>query len=122
MGKKILVVDDDNLIRQSLSQALTQAGNTVEEAADGKQGLNKALAGHPDLIVADVRMPEMDGLTMVEKLRADAWGKTVPVVMLSTDESTGSINQALVAGVTVYISKSGSTPDAVAQQISAALG
>jgi CheY-like chemotaxis protein len=122
MSKKILVVDDDNLVCQSLAQALTQVGYSVEVASNGKQGLEKALASHPDLVLADVRMPEMDGLTMIEKMRQDAWGRTVPVVMLSTDESTGSINQALVSGVTVYMSKSGSTPDAVAKAISSALG
>lgn len=122
MSKRVLVIDDDSLVRQSLGDALGQADFTVDGAADGKQGLEKALATHPDLVVCDVRMPEMDGLTTVEKLREDEWGKNVPVVMLSTDESTGSINQALVSGVTVYISKSGSTPDDIVQQITAALG
>lgn len=119
--KKILLVDDDNLIRKSLAEALTQAGYAVEEAPDGKAGLAKAMASHPDLVVSDVRMPELDGLQMVDQLRTDDWGKQVPVIILSTDDNTTSINQALVAGVTLYLSKTTATPDSLAAQITAAL-
>lgn len=122
MSKNILIIDDDSLIRKALGEALAAKGFGVREAENGKKGLESALSSHPDLVVSDLRMPEMDGLTMLEQLRQDAWGKTVPVIMLSTDESTSSINQALQAGVTVYLSKSGTAPDAVVQQITTALG
>lgn len=115
--KTVLVVDDDRLIRQSLVQALKDAGLQTVEAGGGQEGLDKALEARPDLILADVRMPGMDGLQMIEELRTDDWGKQVPVVILSTDETTESVNQALSAGVTVYLSKTQLTPDAIAQQI-----
>ena len=121
MSKTILVVDDDNLIRKSLAQTLTAAGFAVTEAENGKTGLAQALAGHPDVVVTDVRMPELDGLQMVEQLRKDEWGKQVPVIILSTDESTASINQALSSGVTVYLSKTTLSPDQLAEQIQQAL-
>lgn len=121
MAKKILLVDDDPLIRTVLGQALADAGYETEVAANGNEGLQKAVTIKPDLVVCDVRMPEMDGLTMVEKLRQDEWGKSVPVVMLSTDESTGTINQSLASGVTVYIGKGALTPEGMAEQITAAL-
>ncbi len=121
MNKKILVVDDENLVRKSLAKSLSLAGYDVDEAVDGKEGLEKALAGHPDLIISDIRMPELDGLQMLDRLRVDEWGKQVPVIILSSDETTSSVNQALVAGVTVYLSKNTLNPDTITQQIKAAL-
>lgn len=122
MSKKVLIVDDDPLVLESLNQELARVGIVVETAEDGQKGLNKALTSHPDLLVIDLRMPEMDGLTLIEKIRADQWGKSVPIVVLSTDESTGSINQALKAGVTVYIPKSGTTSEQISSQVMTALG
>lgn len=121
MSQTILIVDDDSLVRRSLAHALTEIGFAVDEAGDGKAGLDKALATHPDVIVADVRMPQLDGLQMVEKIRADAWGKNVPVMILSTDDTTSSVNQALSAGVTVYLSKTSLSPDQIAEHIAQAL-
>ena len=122
MSKKILVIDDDSLVRKSLAQALSTAGYTVDDAVNGKAGLDKALSTHPDLIVSDIRMPEMDGLEMIEQLRTDDWGKKVPVIILSTDEATTSVNQAMAAGVTIYLSKTALSPDQIAAQITTALG
>jgi CheY-like chemotaxis protein len=122
MDKTVLLVDDDNLVLKTLGDSLTQSGFKVSVAPNGKQGLEAAIATHPDIVLADIRMPEMDGLTMLERLRADEWGKQVPVIMLTTDESTGSINQAMQSGVTVYISKSGSTPDEITAAVKTALG
>lgn len=121
MSKKVLVVDDDNLIRKSLTAALKKAGYNVAEAENGRAGLDKALSLQPDLIVTDVRMPELDGLQMVDRLRVDEWGKNVPIIVLSSDETANSVNQALVAGVTVYLSKSTLTLDSIAEQIVTAL-
>ncbi len=121
MSKKILIVDDDNLARKSLNITLAEAGFTVLEAEDGAKGLATALAEHPDIILTDVHMPEKDGLEMVSDLRQDAWGKTVPVIILSTDEETTTLNHALEAGVTIYLSKNNTSPDDIATQISQSL-
>lgn len=120
MSKTILVVDDDQLIRKTLGAALEAKGFTVETAANGREGLAKAKSG-VDLIVADIRMPEMDGLQMVDALRKEPSGKDVPVIILSNDEQTASLNQALQAGVTVYLSKTNLDADAIADQIAGAL-
>lgn len=121
MSKTILVVDDDKLIREGLSALLKNAGQTVLEAADGKEGLAAALAQHPDLVVSDVRMPNMTGLEMVDALREDEWGKHVPIVMLTNDETNDSVNHALQAGVTVYLAKN-LDPASLTQQILQAAG
>lgn len=121
MSKTILVVDDDKLIREGLSALLKNAGQIVIEAVDGKEGLSLALAQHPDLIVSDVRMPNMTGLEMVEAVRADSWGASVPIVVLTNDETGSSVNQALQAGVMVYLAKN-LDPASLTQQILQAAG
>ncbi len=122
MSKTVLVVDDDKLARESLTAALEERGLAVMHAEDGKKGLDLALEKRPNLVIVDVRMPVMDGHEMLQRLREDEWGKNVPAVILSSDESTDSINQALQAGVTVYLSKSTTTADDLAQQVITALG
>jgi two-component system chemotaxis response regulator CheY len=122
MGKTILLVDDDVLVRKGLGRALSDAGYSVIEAGNGKEGAEKALADHPDLIVADVRMPEMDGLAMVAELRQDDWGKHVPIIILSSDDATDTVNQALQEGITIYLAKGELTPDTLITQIQSTLG
>lgn len=67
--KRILVIDDDPLVRRSLQVLLHQAGYTVESAASGMEGLEKLPEGHFDLVMTDVRMPEMDGFTVLRAIR-----------------------------------------------------
>lgn len=122
MSKTILIVDDNELIRKSLSAALISNEIVVETATNGKEGLERAIEKQPNLIVTDVHMPEMDGLEMIQKLRADEWGKKVPILIMTVDEEAESINKALEAGVTVYISKNVSDPAAIVDQIKIALG
>ena len=79
--KKILVIDDDLVLRQTMTAALEAEGYGVSEAADGREGLNKALKGGFDLVVLDVIMPFMGGLDVCRKLREA--GRQVPVIVLS---------------------------------------
>jgi CheY-like chemotaxis protein len=115
MGK-ILVVDDDNVMRAGIAAMLKNANQDVLEASDGDAALQAALKEKPDVIVTDIRMPHMSGLEMLEELRKDAWGKTVPVVILTADESNETINRALESGITSYFAKS-SDPSVLKQQI-----
>ncbi len=121
MSKTILVVDDDKLIREGLTALLKNAGQTVIEAANGREGLDQALALHPDLVVTDVRMPEITGLEMIDQLQQDEWGKHVPIVVLTNDDSSGSVNQALQSGVSVYLAKN-LPPASLSQQILQVVG
>lgn len=121
MSNSVLVIDDDTLLRESLSESLRDAGLTVSEAADGKAGLKAALSQKPDVIITDIHMPELDGFAMVTKLRQDDWGRQVPVIILTTDEETETVNQAMQAGITTYLAKSNLTPDVVVEQVKSAL-
>lgn len=116
-AKTLLVIDDDNLVRKSLADALEQQGFQVIQAADGEAGLEQALSAKPDMVITDVKMPQLDGLDMMDRLRQDEWGSSVPVVFLTSDESTDTVNQALSAGVISYLPKSSLSPDEIAEQI-----
>lgn len=96
MGYKILVVEDTPDTRELLTLILTLAGYTVVEAADGQQGLEQAQSTLPDMILTDIRMPQMDGLEMVAHLRQkEAFAKTPILVMSAYGEE---IQKAVSAG------------------------
>ena len=89
--KTVLIVEDDVALRKVLVDKLTAESFVVLEAADGEEGLTQAREKHPDLLLLDIFMPRMDGITMLSKLRSmDSWGKHVPVLVLtnSTDAQT----------------------------------
>jgi DNA-binding response OmpR family regulator len=79
--KKILIIDDDRVLRRTLAAALELEGYGVSEAADGREGLNKALKTAFDLVVLDVVMPDLGGLEVCRKLREA--GRQVPVIVMS---------------------------------------
>lgn len=85
--RKILVieeVEDEDSLRRVLHDKFIHEGFSVFEAKDGEEGLDVAMREHPDLILLDLLMPKMDGLTMMQKLRESGeWGKKVPVVILT---------------------------------------
>jgi two-component system chemotaxis response regulator CheY len=121
MSKTILVVDDDKLIREGLSALLKSAGQTVLEAKDGKEGLELTKAEKPDLIVTDLRMPNMSGQEMIDAIRDEDAIKDTPIVVLTNDETSDSVNQALQTGITVYLAKN-LDPESLTQQILQAAG
>lgn len=106
-GKKILVieaVEDDSSLRNVLHEKFTVEGFSVLDAKDGEEGLAIALREHPDLILLDIVLPKMDGITMMKKLRQDGeWGKNVPIILLtnlSADDE--KINQAVTDNEPAY--------------------
>ena len=117
----MLIVDDDKLFRQGLASVLTAKGFKTIEADDGETGLKQATEQAVDMVVTDVRMPKMDGLKMLDALRQDERGKKLPAIVFSVDEQPESVNKALAAGVTVYLSKVNFDVEVVAGQIVEAL-
>lgn len=80
----VLVIEDDEIINKTYSEELRAYGLVVFSAWNGREGLALALKEKPDIILLDIMMPVMDGLTMMDKLRAaDEYGKTVPVILLT---------------------------------------
>jgi len=103
---KILIVDDSSTVRDEVSTFLKSSGLDVITAVDGKDGLSK-LKGDPGirLVVADVNMPNMDGLTMVEKIRSELNNSTVNLIMLTTESSPNMKERGKAAGVKGWIVK-----------------
>lgn len=81
--KSILVIEDERQLRGALRDFLVQNGFSVLEADNGEVGLDVATREHPNLILLDIVMPKMDGMTMLQLLRDDPWGKAVPVIILT---------------------------------------
>jgi two-component system response regulator AtoC len=100
---KVLVVDDDSGLRRALTLILEDGGYQVDLASDGKDGLERARNGRPDLILSDVRMPGMDGLDLVEQLRAA--GITTPVVVMTAYGSMDLAVEAVRRGASDYLAK-----------------
>jgi two-component system chemotaxis response regulator CheY len=103
---QVLVVDDSSTVRNEVCDFLKKNGLTVIEAVDGKDGLVK-LKGDPSvkLVVSDVNMPNMDGLTMVEKIRSELGNQTVNVIMLTTESSPSMKDRGKAAGIKGWIVK-----------------
>lgn len=84
LKNRILVVEDEGALRRALRDKLTREKFEVLEAKNGREGLKVALREQPDLILLDIIMPVMDGMTMLKKLRAkNEWGKRVKVIILT---------------------------------------
>ena len=121
MAKTILIVDDSESMRTVVKLTLTRAGYDVLEAGDGQQGL-AALdkAGKVHLIVSDVNMPNMDGITFVTHVKQHARHKFTPVVMLTTEGQDAKKEQGRAAGAKAWIVKPFNPPqllDAVSKLI-----
>ncbi len=101
----ILAVDDSASIRQAVKIALGCAGHAVSEAVHGKDGLTKAASTTFDLVITDLNMPEMDGLTMIRELRKKPSYAGVPILFLTTESDASIKSQAKAAGATGWITK-----------------
>jgi two-component system response regulator MtrA len=112
MDARILLVEDDPSIREVTALGLRNAGFTVETAADGREGLDRALAGAFDLVLLDVMLPGLDGLEVCRAIRRTS---TVPVVMLTARTDTIDVVVGLEAGADDYVKKPFDVPELVAR-------
>lgn len=81
--KTVLIVEDEKSLREAVADTLRRRDFLLIEARNGREGLEIALAKHPDLILLDLIMPEMDGMAVLKKIRRDAWGRKVPIIILT---------------------------------------
>jgi two-component system chemotaxis response regulator CheY len=106
MSKTALVVDDSPTMRQMVAFTLTNAGFKVVEAEDGKDAVNKVAAGPKmDIVVTDLNMPEMDGISLIKELRKMAAFKFTPILMLTTESAADKKQAGKEAGATGWIVK-----------------
>ena len=105
MAKKIMVIDDSSALRQTVFDALTGAGYDVIGAADGREALEMLDGSKVDLMICDVHMPRMDGITFVRAIKERADYRFVPIIMLTTEFSEKSRIAGLMAGAKAWVVK-----------------
>ena len=121
--KKILIVEDEKSLREAMEDFLRLKNFTTLVAKNGKEGVAIALAEHPDLILMDLIMPEMDGMAALQEIRKDVWGAWVPVIIL-TNLSVGSGDRSAYAATQLtehYLIKSDWKLRDIAKKIEAIL-
>lgn len=105
MTKTILIVDDSATMRQMISFTLDQAGYTLQEAVDGQQAFDWAKDHRADLVVTDINMPNMDGITLVTELRKLPDYKFTPILVVTTESGPDMKQKGRAAGATGWIVK-----------------
>ena len=118
---KILIVEDDPLMSRLYQKIFTFEKYEVETASDGEEGLDKVRKSKPTLILLDIMMPKMNGLQVLEKLKADPDLKKIPVVMLTNLAGQKDAETALAKGAVKYIVKSEYEPKQVADMVKGVL-
>jgi DNA-binding response OmpR family regulator len=123
IDKTILIVEDEPATRRALSDKLLHVGFRILEAKDGEEGFTMAEKKNPDLILLDLLMPKMDGMTMMKKMRETAWGVRIPIVILtnlSADDKV--VHEVTRDEPSYYLMKTDWTIEDVVAKVKNALG
>jgi len=113
---KVLLVEDDPLVSRMYSKSFRFEGVEVTLAKNGKEGLEVAKKIKPDLIYLDIMMPEMNGIEVLGRLKADKETKNIPVVMLTNLSGTHDVETAMTKGASGYMVKSEYKPKEIAKK------
>ncbi len=105
MAKRIMAVDDSRTMREMVAFTLQQAGYAVSQAEDGDKALAALKSASVDLIITDLNMPNMDGVTLIRNLRKDPKWRTTPILMLTTESDPAKKAAGRDAGATGWIVK-----------------
>lgn len=105
MSKKVLSIDDSKMVHMVVTKTLKPLGLEIVTASNGEEGVARALAEKPDLILLDATMPVMDGIAALAKLKESDDTKSIPVVMLSADSCQENRDKAISLGALNFISK-----------------
>jgi two-component system chemotaxis response regulator CheY len=105
MKKTILIADDSASVRQMVGFTLKGAGYDVVEACDGQDAVAKSNGTKIHMVITDLNMPNMDGIELVRRMRADASHKFVPIVLLTTESQAAKKQEGKAAGATGWIVK-----------------
>lgn len=122
MKKRILVVEDEKMILSVLTKKLEDSGYDVSFSRDGKEALDMALKENYDLILLDIILPKMDGITLLEKYNEEKKENKAPVIMLSNLDNADKIEESKNRGAYDYLVKTDWSLDDVVQKIKATIG
>jgi DNA-binding response OmpR family regulator len=103
--KKVLIIDDEDLVRETVILALGHAGFEAEGLADSTQAFDHIKKGRPDLIILDLYMPEVSGFDLCRRLKAEPETKAIPIVMFTGSNETVDVISGISAGAFEYITK-----------------
>lgn len=118
MSKKVLIIDDDTYLRELYEEVVRDGGYTVETACDGEEGLAKIKQGAYDLILLDIVMPKLDGLGVLQELKAETnLPKNGPIIVLTNLAHDPILQEALNSGAKSYLIKTDITPDDLLQHL-----
>lgn len=119
MSQKILIIDDDLYIRELYQEIMKDAGFLTDTAVDGEDGLLKILNNEYNLILLDVMMPKLDGLSLLKKLSDSNPDliKKIPIILVTNLSHDPILNEALSTGARSYIIKTDITPDKLIEKV-----
>lgn len=116
--KTVLIIEDDNTLRRVLSDRISIEKWRTLEAPDGRSGLVCALEKHPDVMLLDLMLPQMDGISLLEELRKDEWGKNAKVLVMSNlVKGLGLMEKARLYNVADYVEKADMSLDLIVEKI-----
>ena len=116
---KIAIIEDDATISQMYRMKFEADGFDVRLAANGQIGIEVVEKFQPDIILLDIQMPEMDGAEALRRIRSHAWGKTIPVIVLTNLGEEEAPREMRSLGIQGYIVKANLTPRQVVAQVKA---
>ena len=119
---KILIVDDETPLLLALTKKFEQLDYTVITGKNGEEGLALSLEHHPDIILADIKMPKMDGIEFATKLREDDWGKDARIIMLTNLDEYTNVQDAVKLNIKTYLVKADNTMADVVGLVESELG
>ncbi|WP_462280451.1 response regulator [Salinivirga cyanobacteriivorans] len=105
MNKKILIIEDDQILRENTAEILTLSGYDVVTSPDGKDGIRKAVNEHPDLILCDIMMPETDGYSVLHALNQNEQTATIPFIFLTAKTENNALRQGMEMGADDFLYK-----------------
>lgn len=114
---KILIIEDDSFLTQMYSSKLELEGYEVISALDGSKGLKMALTNQPDLIILDLKLPEIDGFEILKKIKKDPLTKNIPVLVLTNLSQKRDVNRCLDLGADDYLIKAHFVPSEVIEHV-----
>lgn len=115
--KKILIVEDDNILQKALQEFLSGEGFEISSALDGEEGITMSKSKKPDLILLDIILPKKDGYEVLKEVKNDPDTKNIPVVLLTNLGSLNDVEKALNMGATTYLIKADYKLEEVSKKI-----
>lgn len=117
MSKKIVIIEDDNILHNTLKKFLSNKGYEVKGAINGKDGVELVKKENPDLVLLDIVLPKKDGFGVIKDLKAGESTKNIPIVLLTNLGNIDDVQKALDLGATTYLIKADYKLEEIAQKI-----